>query len=89
MRATAVSTPAERAVVVQSREAGFDGVRSEAREVIIREKEEAPIIEVTIGRIEVRAVTPPAPPPTPQRRRQEPPKMSLDDYLRAHSGGRS
>jgi hypothetical protein len=47
-----------------------------------------PTIEVTIGRIEVRAVTPPAPPPQP-RQRQSPPKMSLDDYLRAQSGGRS
>jgi hypothetical protein len=42
---------------------------------------------VTIGRIEVRAVTPPAPPQP--RQRQEPPKMSLDEYLRAQSGGRS
>jgi len=45
-----------------------------------------PTIEVTIGRIEVRAVTPPAPPP---RQRREPPRMSLDDYLRARDGGRS
>jgi hypothetical protein len=45
-----------------------------------------PTIEVTIGRIEVRAVTPPAPPP---RQRHEPPRMSLDDYLRARDGGRS
>jgi len=39
------------------------------------------VIQVRIGRIEVRAVTPPAvpqPPPTPR----EQPKMSLDDYLR-------
>ena len=47
-----------------------------------------PTIEVSIGRIEVRAVTPPAPPVQP-RQRQAPPKMSLDDYLRAQSGGRS
>jgi hypothetical protein len=46
-----------------------------------------PTIEVTIGRIEVRAVTPPVPPPQ-QRVRESPPKMSLDDYLRANSGGR-
>jgi hypothetical protein len=45
-----------------------------------------PTIEVTIGRIEVRALTPPAPPP---RRRHEPPRLSLDDYLRAQGGGRS
>jgi hypothetical protein len=47
-----------------------------------------PIIEVTIGRIEVRAVTPPPASP-PRRERHAPAKMSLDDYLRAHSGGRS
>lgn len=45
-----------------------------------------PTIEVTIGRIEVRALTPPAPPP---RQRHEPPRMSLEDYLRAQGGGRS
>ncbi|HEX8336383.1 MAG TPA: hypothetical protein VF621_06610 [Pyrinomonadaceae bacterium] len=46
-----------------------------------------PTIEVTIGRIEVRAVTPPAAPPPAPRERHEPPKMSLDDYLRAQGGG--
>jgi hypothetical protein len=50
--------------------------------------QQQPTIEVTIGRIEVRAVTPPAPQPQP-RQRQAPPKMSLDDYLRAQGGGRS
>ena len=52
-----------------------------------RAEQPPPTIEVTIGRIEVRAVTPPAP-PQQQRVRQSPPKMSLDDYLRANSGGR-
>ncbi|HEX8291579.1 MAG TPA: hypothetical protein VF570_07490, partial [Pyrinomonadaceae bacterium] len=46
-----------------------------------------PTIEVNIGRIEVRAVTPPAAPAPPTRERREPPKMSLDDYLRAQGGG--
>jgi hypothetical protein len=44
-----------------------------------------PTIRVNIGRIEVRAVSPPAPPP--RQTRQPAPKMSLDDYLRARDGG--
>jgi hypothetical protein len=45
----------------------------------------APIVEVTIGRVEVRAVTAPSASP---RRRTAPTAPSLDDYLRAR-GGRS
>ena len=45
--------------------------------------ESAPIINVTIGRIEVRATNaPPAP-----RRQSAAPLMSLDDYLRQRAGG--
>jgi len=44
-----------------------------------------PTIRVTIGRIEVRAVSPPAPPP--RQTKQPAPKMSLDDYLRSRNGG--
>ncbi|MET0646927.1 MAG: hypothetical protein ABW208_09930 [Pyrinomonadaceae bacterium] len=66
---------------------GLKGIQVTARESGAQSTP-PPIIEVTIGRIEVRAVTPPAAPP-PQRERQAPPKMSLDDYLRAHGGGRS
>jgi hypothetical protein len=61
-------------------------VRAGAR---VESSQAAPTIEVTIGRIEVRAVTPPPAIPPPARQRQAPPKMSLDDYLRAHGGGRS
>lgn len=46
-----------------------------------------PQIHVSIGRIEVRAVTPPPAPvsrPTPASA----PRMSLDDYLRSQKGGR-
>ena len=42
------------------------------------------VVRVTIGRIEVRAVTPPAPPaeaPAPPA-----PQLSLDEYLRQHNG---
>jgi hypothetical protein len=44
-----------------------------------------PTIRVSIGRIDVRAVSPPASPP--RRTKQPAPKMSLDDYLRARNGG--
>lgn len=46
----------------------------------------APVIRVTIGRIDVRAVTQAAP---PARRATPPaPKLSLEDYLRARNGGK-
>ena len=45
----------------------------------------APTINVSIGRIEVRAVTPPA---TPRRPHAEPKAMSLDQYLSQHPGQR-
>ena len=43
-----------------------------------------PTVQVTIGRIEVRATPPPA--PLPKTRRPTPPVMSLDEYLRQRSG---
>jgi hypothetical protein len=73
-RAGVLSTPANHTVPTAAREGSAQAP--------------PPTIEVTIGRIEVRAVTPPEPPPRP-RERQAPPKMSLDDYLRAHNGGRT
>jgi hypothetical protein len=46
----------------------------------------APTVRVTIGRIEVRAVPPPAPPePRPAPRSAEP-ALSLDDYLKLRRG---
>jgi hypothetical protein len=46
------------------------------------------IVQVTIGRVEVRAT--PAPALLPQKERSAPPVMSLDEYLRqrAQGGGR-
>jgi hypothetical protein len=48
----------------------------------------APTIRVAIGRIEVRAITPP---PAPPPRRESPvrsgPALSLDDYLKQRNGG--
>jgi len=51
------------------------------------EREITPTIKITIGRVDVRAVTPerPAPRPTPERR----PALSLDDYLKQRSGGKA
>lgn len=45
-------------------------------------------IEVTIGRVEVRAVAPPSPPKSHSARRPAP-ALSLDDYLKQRNGGRS
>lgn len=44
-----------------------------------------PTVQVTIGRIEVRAVQ--SAPPAASRLRAAPPVMNLDDYLRQRSGG--
>lgn len=79
------ATPNARAVVIAKPADQTVQVPLETR---AESSQTPPTIEVTIGRIEVRAVTPPAPPPS-SRQRQAPPKMSLDDYLRAQSGGRS
>ena len=49
----------------------------------------APTIKVAIGRIEVRAVTPPAPPPRREAPAQPSPPLSLDDYLEQRNGGRT
>lgn len=46
---------------------------------------ERPIIRVTIGRIDVRAVPPPAPPQQPPP--PPAPGLSLDDYLKERNGG--
>ena len=46
--------------------------------------ESPPTIRVTIGRVEVRAVMPPAPEPAPPTRHA--PQLSLDDYLKQRSG---
>src|SRR5262249_10577065 len=43
-----------------------------------------PIIRVTIGRIDVRAVN--APPPPVRRETPPTPKLSLEEYLRSRSG---
>ena len=47
-----------------------------------------PDIRVTIGRSEVRAITPPPMPPAQGSTPARPgPELSLDDYLKQHNGG--
>jgi hypothetical protein len=47
---------------------------------------EAPLIRVTIGRVEVRAIM--APPPPPRAARRPRPALSLEDYLKQREGGK-
>ncbi|HEX8556919.1 MAG TPA: hypothetical protein VF668_02395 [Pyrinomonadaceae bacterium] len=87
--AHAAGAHAANAQAVRSRRAAQEAARAAARDAQEAQAATAPpTIEVTIGRIEVRAVTPPAPAPPPARARREPPRMSLDEYLRGHDGGR-
>jgi len=61
---------------------------SEARiDSPVRAESAPPTIHVTIGRVEVRAVTAPAEPARP-RERKAPPLRSLDQYLRERNEGR-
>jgi hypothetical protein len=53
----------------------------------IKEAPSSPTIQVTIGRIEVRATTTPTPNALPQRQQVGPPVMSLDDYLNQRAKG--
>jgi hypothetical protein len=50
--------------------------------------DKAPTVRVTIGRIEVRAVTPPSPPELGAGLAQARPQLSLDDYIKQRSGER-
>jgi hypothetical protein len=51
----------------------------------INQRPSTPIIRVTIGRIEVRAIHPPA--AAPKQAKHARPKLSLDDYLRKRARG--
>jgi hypothetical protein len=52
-----------------------------------RDSNAPPTVQVTISRVEVRAVTPPA--QTPRAiERKSPPLLSLEEYLRERNGGR-
>jgi hypothetical protein len=80
-RAVTLERPSGRAAYI---ERPVQGTRAETRQG-------APLpttIQVTIGRVEVRAVQPPAPAPSP-RPVAKPPALTLDDYLAARDGGSS
>ena len=63
-----------------------DAPSPETREDAVEVSPSEPTVRVTIGHIDVRAVSPPAP---AQRRVERPaPGLSLDAYLRSHSGRR-
>ncbi len=53
-----------------------------------RDQEAPPVIEITIGRVEVKAVYPPAPPARPREAVPVAPRLSLEEYLRNQNGGR-
>ena len=64
------------------------GSRPPARTGREDDRSSAPVVRITVGRIEVRAVQPVATPPA--RRPPAPtPRLSLDEYLRAEHGSRS
>lgn len=48
---------------------------------------ERPIVRITIGRVEVRAEVAAPPQPKAPRRKEEPPRVSLQDYLRRGGAG--
>jgi hypothetical protein len=56
-----------------------------ATKELAAEREQAPTIKITIGRVDVRAVMPAAPAPRPAPARRDP-QLSLDDYLKRRSG---
>lgn len=62
------------------RQAGFDSARG------LSGPSPSPTVQVTIGRIEIRA-SQPAPRPVATGAKPAAPRMSLDDYLKARSGG--
>src|SRR5215208_776222 len=63
------------------------GPQEENLRVSAPESPAPPTIRVSIGRIEVRAITPPpAPPVQPARSARPGPELSLDDYLKQRNG---
>jgi hypothetical protein len=49
---------------------------------------EEPVVKVTIGRVEVRAITPPKTPPSKRAVARSGPAISLDEYLKQRNEGR-
>ncbi len=66
---------------------GEDGKPAAERYGQSAEEAQAPTVHISIGRIEVRAVTQPAPQPAPKPVRRQP-RLSLEDYLRQRNEGK-
>ncbi|MDQ3327039.1 MAG: hypothetical protein M3506_00745 [Chloroflexota bacterium] len=82
------STVADRATAPEDGASRLTASRPPARPALENERSSAPVVRITVGRIEVRALQPVAAPPA--RRSPAPaPGLSLDAYLRAQHGGRS
>jgi hypothetical protein len=78
-----ISKPGDTGPTSSSSTSGLFPGLSPDQETSVPPPEQTPTINVTIGRIEVRAVTPLA---TPKRSNAGPKPMSLSDYLSRHSG---
>jgi hypothetical protein len=70
----------------QPRSTRRDGARFESDRPTPNGQE--PIVQVTIGRVEVRAVTPPRPTPTKRAAARSGPAVSLGEYLKQRNEGR-
>jgi hypothetical protein len=79
------SPPAPASLIVEPRVTKYTEAEAEAR--TRHAPEPAPTINVTIGRLEVRAMVAPAPSAVARRQRAATPLTSLDDYLRQRAGG--
>lgn len=77
--------PSVRRVVVEAHPTRRRSAPEQAR-VEASAAEATPVINVTIGRVEVRAVPTASPPPRTEGRGQRP--MSLEEYLKRRGGGR-
>ncbi len=62
------------------------GMSIEKKILTPRQPQAASTVKVTIGRVEVRAVTPPQAPQTQALPPRQHPILSLDDYLKQHNG---
>jgi len=81
-------SPAEPSGIPKPRPLVLEAVIARPREAPHAEPKATRTIHVTIGRIEVRAVMPPAPPAPRPRPTQPVPLLSLEDYLKQRNEGR-
>ena len=85
---TSLNQPSTMLIAVQPQITALEESPKQRQFVPVKPLEAAPTIHVTIGRLEVRATSPPSPPQKEKRSRA--PVMSLDEYLsqRANGSGR-